>query len=142
MIPIESLLFVGDEYTSTVEEILSRHFGSEQHMVMTIMELLVGYQLAHRELLDYLELFNPTFSLELTDIIVHKLLQQHLQFNNSTSQTLQDLLDNGVSVCSVQRESWVIKTDYFKHSSWYYPGQMAPNVMFQYEEKESLEEAG
>jgi hypothetical protein len=98
MIPIESLLFVGDEYTSTVEEILSRHFGSEQHMVMTIMELLVGYQLAHRELLDYLELFNPTFSLELTDIIVHKLLQQHLQFNNSTSQTLQDLLDNGVSV--------------------------------------------
>jgi len=67
-------------------------------MVMTIMELLVGYQLAHRELLDYLELFNPTFSLELTDIIVHKLLQQHLQFNNSTSQTLQDLLDNGVSV--------------------------------------------
>ena len=53
MIPIESLLFVGDEYTSTVEEILSRHFGSEQHMVMTIMELLVGYQLAHRELLDY-----------------------------------------------------------------------------------------
>jgi hypothetical protein len=98
MIPIESLLLVGDEYTSTVEEILSRHFGSEQHMVMTIMELLVGYQLAHRELLDYLELFNPTFSLELTDIIVHKLLQQHLQFNNSTSQTLQDLLDNGVSV--------------------------------------------
>ncbi|MDA8718585.1 hypothetical protein N9M03_00130 [bacterium] len=97
MFPVESLLFVGDEYTSTVEEILDRNFGSEQHMVMSIMELLVGYELAHRELLDYLELFNPTFSLELTDIIVHKLLQQHLQFNNSTSQTLQDLLDNGVS---------------------------------------------
>jgi len=46
--------------------------------------------------MDYLELFNPTFSLELTDIIVHKLLQEHLQFNNFTSQTLQDLLDHGV----------------------------------------------
>jgi hypothetical protein len=96
MFPVESLLFLGDEYTSTVEDILDNHFGTEQHMVLTIVELLIGYHLAHRELMDYLELFNPTFSLELTDIIVHKLLQEHLQFNNFTSQTLQDLLDHGV----------------------------------------------
>ncbi len=96
MFPVESLLFLGDEYTSTVENILNNHFGTEQHMVLTIVELLVGYHLAHRQLMDYLEHFNPSFSLELTDIIVHKLIQEHLQFNNSTSQTLQDLLDNGV----------------------------------------------
>ncbi|MGI9556162.1 MAG: hypothetical protein ACR2M9_04800 [Cyanophyceae cyanobacterium] len=96
MFPIESLIFVGDEYTSTVEEILNNHFGVEQHMVMTIGELLAGYHLAHRQLMDYLELFNPTFPLDLADIIVHKLLQEHLHFNNYTSQTLQDLLNHGV----------------------------------------------
>jgi len=99
MIPIESLLFVSDvDYTSPVEDILNRHFGTEQHIVLTIVELLIGYQFAHRDLMDYLELFNPDFPLELSEVIVHKLLQEHLHFNNATSQTLQDLLNNGVSV--------------------------------------------
>jgi len=41
MFPVESLLFLVDEYTSTVEDILDNHFGTEQHMVLTIVEFLI-----------------------------------------------------------------------------------------------------
>jgi hypothetical protein len=38
-------------------------------------------------------------------------------------------------------KKWHVVTNYFKHSSWYYPGQEVPNVEFMYSESENFNEA-
>ena len=99
MIPLKELLFKNDDIHPCVEDILNTHFGTKQHLELSVPDLLIYYHQSHRAIMDYIELMEPSYDLDLISVIVHAYIAEFFNLNDTTSQTLRSLLElkDGVS---------------------------------------------
>jgi hypothetical protein len=61
------------------------------------------------------------------------LMKKIYEYLFTYKQNLDDEILKSVSL----PYSWYANTSYFKHCSWYYPGEVVPNVVFSYENKDN-----
>ena len=99
MIPLKELLFKNDDIHPCVEDIFNTHFGTNENLSMSVPELLISYHQSHRAIMDYIEIMEPSYDLDLISVIVHAYIAEFFNLNDTTSQTLRSLLElkDGVS---------------------------------------------
>jgi hypothetical protein len=79
-----------------LQMIIKSHFGSEEHRELSLNELVNYYWLCIRDIIDYLEMEQPTLPMDIITQEAHKFLKQVLNLDLHHWRQVREALGDSV----------------------------------------------